>query len=152
MSANEVRTAVIQYLGAEPEVTIECTGAQSCMESSILVEFFLQQQATCSGGVIVLVGLGANRDELPIIDSALREVDIRGVFRYANCYPTALNLVASGRIDLSGLTRAHYKLEEAVEAFKRTQQADVMKPQDVAMDNVVLQSLGSHVVGAMQND
>ncbi|EYC16297.1 hypothetical protein Y032_0034g2912 [Ancylostoma ceylanicum] len=119
MSANEVRTAVIQYLGAEPEVTIECTGAQSCMESSIL--------ATCSGGVIVLVGLGANRDELPIIDSALREVDIRGVFRYANCYPTALNLVASGRIDLSGLTRAHYKLEEAVEAFKRTQQADVMK-------------------------
>ncbi|KIH54604.1 hypothetical protein ANCDUO_15249 [Ancylostoma duodenale] len=74
-----------------------------------------------------MVGLGAPRAELPIIDSAIREVDIRGVFRYANCYPTALNLVASGRIDLSGLTRAHYKLEETLEAFKRAQQADVIK-------------------------
>ncbi|KIH46117.1 putative L-iditol 2-dehydrogenase [Ancylostoma duodenale] len=119
MSANEVRAAVIECLGGEPEVTIECTGAQSCLESSILT--------TRSGGVIVMVGLGDPRVELPIIDSAIREVDIRGVFRYANCYLTALSLVASGNIDLSGLTRAHYKLEEAVEAFKRTQQADVMK-------------------------
>ncbi|KIH60871.1 hypothetical protein ANCDUO_08864 [Ancylostoma duodenale] len=119
MSANEVRAAVNECLGGEPEVTIECTGAQSCLESSILT--------TRSGGVIVMVGLGDPRVELPIIDSAIREVDIRGVFRYANCYPTALSLVASGKIDLSGLTRAHYKLEDAVEAFKRTQQADVMK-------------------------
>ncbi|KAL6743457.1 hypothetical protein Aduo_016496 [Ancylostoma duodenale] len=119
MSVVDVRSAVIQSLGGEPEVTIECTGAQSCMESSILT--------TRSGGVIVMVGLGAPRAELPIIDSAIREVDIRGVFRYANCYPTALNLVASGRIDLSGLTRAHYKLEETLEAFKRAQQADVIK-------------------------
>ncbi|RCN49264.1 oxidoreductase, zinc-binding dehydrogenase family protein, partial [Ancylostoma caninum] len=119
MSVNEVRTAVIECLRGEPEVTIECTGAQSCLESSILT--------TRSGGVIVLVGLGSPRAELPIVDPTLREVDIIGVFRYANCYPIALNLVASGRVDLSGLTRAHYKLEEAVEAFKRTQQADVMK-------------------------
>ncbi|RCN49263.1 hypothetical protein ANCCAN_04678 [Ancylostoma caninum] len=119
MSVNEVRAAVIEHLGGEPDVTIECTGAQSSLESAILT--------TRSGGVIVMVGLGGPRAVLPIIDSALREVDIRGVFRYANCYPTALSLVASGKIDLSGLTRAHYKLEEAVEAFKRTQQADVVK-------------------------
>ncbi|KAK6758988.1 hypothetical protein RB195_016297 [Necator americanus] len=119
MSVEQIRGEIIKSLGVEPEVTIECTGAQSCMESSILT--------TRSGGVIVTIGLGAPRADLPIIDSAIREVDIRGVFRYANCYPTALNLVASGRIDLSGLTRAHYKLEETMEAFKRAQKADVIK-------------------------
>ncbi|KHJ80467.1 L-iditol 2-dehydrogenase domain protein [Oesophagostomum dentatum] len=119
MPVDVVRTEIIKCLGGSPEATIECTGAQSSMESSILT--------TRSGGVIVMVGLGAPRVELPIIDSALREVDIRGVFRYANCYPTALNLVASGRVDLSGLTRAHYKLEETLEAFKRAQKADVIK-------------------------
>lgn len=42
-------------------------------------------------------------------------------------YPTALELVATRRIDLSGLTRATYTLEETIEAFKRTQKADVVK-------------------------
>lgn len=42
-------------------------------------------------------------------------------------YPTALELVATKRLDLSGLTRAHYTLEETLEAFKRTQKADVVK-------------------------
>ena len=41
-------------------------------------------QATKSGGVLLVVGLGAPTNELPIIDAAIREVDIRGVFRYAN--------------------------------------------------------------------
>ncbi|CAJ0606899.1 unnamed protein product [Cylicocyclus nassatus] len=119
MSILDVQNAVLDCLQCEPDATIECTGAQACMESSILI--------THSGGVIVMVGLGAPRNDLPIIDSCLREVDIRGVFRYANCYPTALNLIASRRIDLTGLTKAHYKLKEAEEAFRRAQMVDVIK-------------------------
>ncbi|PIO60671.1 hypothetical protein TELCIR_17827 [Teladorsagia circumcincta] len=42
-------------------------------------------------------------------------------------YPTALNLVASRKIDLTGLTRAHYSLEDTLDAFKRAQKADVIK-------------------------
>ncbi|KHJ88580.1 hypothetical protein OESDEN_11624 [Oesophagostomum dentatum] len=119
MTPEEVRNAVVKALGQEPEITIECTGAQSCLESGILT--------TRPGGVMVLVGLGEPATEIPIIEAALREIDIRGVFRYANCYPIALNLVASGRIDLSGLTRAHYELEDVHKAFERAQKGDVIK-------------------------
>lgn len=118
-SAAEVREAVIKSLDCEPDVTVECTGAQSSMESSIL--------STRPGGVIAMVGLRAARVELPLIDAALREVDIRGVFRYLNCYPIALSLLASGKLDLSGITRAHYTLEQSAEAFERSQNGDVMK-------------------------
>ncbi|PIO61016.1 L-iditol 2-dehydrogenase family protein [Teladorsagia circumcincta] len=118
-SPAEVREAVIEALGTEPDVALECTGAQSSIESAILT--------TRSGGVVVLVGLGAARIELPVVEAAVREVDLRGVFRYVNCYPTALNLVASRKIDLTGLTRAHYSLEDTLDAFKRAQKADVIK-------------------------
>ncbi|KHJ77271.1 D-xylulose reductase domain protein [Oesophagostomum dentatum] len=76
MTPVEIRDAVVKSLGQEPEVTIECTGAQPCLESAIL--------ATRPGGVLVMVGLGAPRIELPIVEAALREIDIRGVFRYAS--------------------------------------------------------------------
>nr|CDJ81398.1 Alcohol dehydrogenase GroES and Alcohol dehydrogenase domain containing protein [Haemonchus contortus] len=118
-SPAQVREEVISALGTEPDVTLECTGAQPSIESAIL--------CTRSGGVVVLVGLGASRIELPVVEAAVREVDLRGVFRYVNCYPTALNLVASQTIDLSGLTRAHYTLEDTLNAFKRAQKADVIK-------------------------
>ena len=37
MMPEEVHDAVVKTLGHEPEVTIECTGAQSCLESGIRV-------------------------------------------------------------------------------------------------------------------
>jgi len=101
---------VEEILGSMPNITIECSGAESSIKLAIL--------ATESGGCVLLVGLGPPEVKVPMVNAACREVDIRGVFRYANCYADALALVASGSIDVKKLITHNYKLEETLEAFE----------------------------------
>jgi len=92
------------------DVTIECTGAESSLKLAI--------SGTKSGGVAVVVGMGPATVNIPIVDALVREVDIRGIFRYVNCYPKALALVASGKVDVKRLITHHFKLEETLQAFE----------------------------------
>jgi len=73
------------------------------------------------GGKIVLVGMGHPVQTLPISEAALKEVDLIGVFRYANQYPKAIELISERHSILSGITKlvtARYPLEHAKEAFE----------------------------------
>ncbi|XP_057307172.1 sorbitol dehydrogenase-like [Hydractinia symbiolongicarpus] len=94
----------------DPDRTIECTGAESSIQTGIY--------ATKSGGVLVIVGMGKSEITLPIVNALVREVDVRGIFRYANCYPTALELVASGKVDVKPLITHRFKLEQSHDAFE----------------------------------
>ena len=60
------------------DVTFECTGQESCVQTSIY--------ATKAGGKVMLVGMGTPVQTLPVSAAALREVDLLGVFRYAATY------------------------------------------------------------------
>lgn len=61
--------------------------------------------------------MGAPEPKLPIVDGLIREVDIRGVFRYCNDYPAALALVSSGKVDVKKLITHHFDITETAEAF-----------------------------------
>jgi L-iditol 2-dehydrogenase len=50
-------------------------------------------QITRPGGKVLLIGMGNPIQTLPISAAALREVDLLGVFRYANTYPTGIDIL-----------------------------------------------------------
>ncbi|XP_033633795.1 sorbitol dehydrogenase-like [Asterias rubens] len=106
----EMARRVEEALGCKPDVSVECSGAEPSIQTGIY--------ATKSGGVLVLVGLGPPTVNIPIVNAAVREVDIRGIFRYANCYPLALEMIASGKVDAKPLITHHFPLEKTLDAFE----------------------------------
>lgn len=69
------------------DVTFECTGKEVSMHTSLY--------ATRSGGKVIMVGMGTPIQTLPLSVAHLREIDILGIFRYANTYATGIRLLAS---------------------------------------------------------
>ncbi|XP_068197809.1 sorbitol dehydrogenase-like isoform X2 [Antennarius striatus] len=108
-SPQQLAKTVEDMMGAKPHITIECTGVESCIQTAIY--------GTRSGGVVALVGLSTNTVTIPLINAALREVDIRGVMRYCNTWPTAIAMLASGKVNVKPLVTHRFPLEEAIQAF-----------------------------------
>ncbi|CAM1511275.1 Fc.00g087880.m01.CDS01 [Cosmosporella sp. VM-42] len=69
------------------DITFECTGKETCMHTSLY--------ATKPGGKVIMVGMGTPIQTLPLSAAHLREVDILGIFRYANTYSTGIRLLGS---------------------------------------------------------
>jgi L-iditol 2-dehydrogenase len=71
------------------------------------------------GGRIVWVGL-AGEDIFPmsVLQAIDKEVDIMGIFRYANVYPYAIQLVSTGRINVDPLVTHHFSLDNVKEALE----------------------------------
>jgi L-iditol 2-dehydrogenase len=60
--------------GEGAECSLECTGIESSFRTAIM--------ATREAGTCCLVGVGKNDQTIPVNNFAMREVDIRGLFRY----------------------------------------------------------------------
>jgi threonine dehydrogenase-like Zn-dependent dehydrogenase len=59
----------------------------------------------------------------PITTACIRDLTIRGSIRYTTgCYPTAVDLVASGKIDVKRLITDRYDFEKAEDAFELVRQ------------------------------
>lgn len=66
----------------------------------------------------MLIGMGTRNVMLPLSTAALREVDIQGSFRYANAYPAALELLASGKLkNIDKLVTHRFSLKDTKRAF-----------------------------------
>ncbi|RVD72219.1 NAD(P)-dependent alcohol dehydrogenase [Mesorhizobium sp. M4A.F.Ca.ET.029.04.2.1] len=82
------------------------------------------------GGAVVLVGLPVEPVSLDVPAAISKEARIETVFRYANIFDRALQLIASGKVDLKPLITGTYDFLDSIKAFER---AAAGKPQDVKL-------------------
>ncbi len=95
--------------GTEVDAYVDCSGVPAAIATGVL--------SVRPAGTVVLVGMGSDEVTLPMSRIQNREVSVTGTFRYANTWPTAIDLVASGRVDLDGLVTAHVDLEHVEDAL-----------------------------------
>lgn len=95
--------------GVEVDAFIDCSGVPVAIQSGV--------RSVKPGGTAVLVGMGAEDITLPVSYLQTREIELTGTFRYANTWPTAIALAASGRVDLDGLVTAHVDLDHVEDAL-----------------------------------
>jgi L-iditol 2-dehydrogenase len=121
LGASEVvdaRSASVLDLPRPPQVLLECSGFLPAIGDGI--------RALDRAGRAVLVGMGGDEVPLPLSVVQERELELTGTFRYANTWPTAIDLVTSGRVDLDRLVTGTYDLadaEQALTASRRDQSA-----------------------------
>jgi L-iditol 2-dehydrogenase len=101
--------AVIEDLPSRPDVLLECSGHPSAAAGGI--------RALDRGGRAVLVGMGPDELALPLPVVQERELEVTATFRYANTWPTAIALVASGRVAVDGLVTGTYRLDQVEDAL-----------------------------------
>jgi L-iditol 2-dehydrogenase len=96
----------------EFDVFVDCSGAPQAIASGI--------RALRPGGRAVLVGMGPADITLPFARIQQRELTVTGTFRYANTWPTAIALAASGQVKLDPMITGRYGLAEAEQALAGT--------------------------------
>jgi D-xylulose reductase len=102
------------------DVVFECSGAApALLDVANLAR---------PGGAAVLVGMPVDPAPMDIVGLQAKELRIETVFRYANIYDRAINLIASGKVDLKPLISATFPFEKSIEAFDR---AVEQRPDDV---------------------
>jgi L-iditol 2-dehydrogenase len=72
--------------GEQYDVVFECTGVEACVQAAIY--------SAAPSGRLMIIGMGQPVQTTPLLAAALREVDIVGVFRYANTYPYGLDVLS----------------------------------------------------------
>lgn len=98
-------------LGDGADAIIDASGAEPSIQCSI--------HAVRNGGTYVQGGMGKPDITFPIMTMCIKEMTMKGSFRYGSGdYKLAVELVASGKVDVKKLISRTVKFEEAEEAFK----------------------------------
>jgi L-iditol 2-dehydrogenase len=105
----DVRERPADSLDPPPTILLECSGQPSAIADGI--------RALDRAGRAVLVGMGADEVALPLSVIQERELVLYGTFRYAGTWPTAIALVASGRVDLGRLITGTFRLDDTAAAL-----------------------------------
>ena len=97
--------------GIEADVLIECSGNERALGDGI--------HCVRPAGIAVVVGMGPNEEtSVPLSFIQTSEIMLTGTFRYANTYPTAIDLAATGKVDLDAMVTSRYGLPDTAEALQ----------------------------------
>lgn len=106
-------------IALKADAFIDASGAGPAITSGI--------RALRPGGRAVLVGMGLSSLELPVSHIQNNELILTGVFRYANTWPTAIALAASGQVDLDSMVTGTYPLAQTEAALQSTADPTTIK-------------------------
>lgn len=109
-------------LGDGADVVLECSGAEACVQLGVF--------AARRGGTFVQAGMGKEVVAFPITAVCIQGLTIKGSIRYlTGCYPAAIDLISSGKIDVKRLVTNRFKFEDAEKAFELVKEgrSDVFK-------------------------
>ena len=96
--------------GRGADVCIDCAGFTPTVDACLT--------AAKPAGTVIIVGLGADRvDGFNTSMMSVKELTVKSIFRYRNLYPTAINAIADGRIDVGTIVSHRFKFDDTIEAF-----------------------------------
>ncbi len=104
------------------DVVFEASGAPTAIKDIA--------NLVCPGGTCVMVGMPIEKVEIDLVALQAKEATLKTIFRYANVYDRAINLIASGKIDLKPLISETFMFADSVKAFERAAEA---RPTDVKL-------------------
>ena len=102
------------------DIVFECSGAAAAYPTALA--------AIRPGGCLVLVGMSVKHVPFDIVSAQAKEIRIETIFRYANMYDRAINLIASGKVNLKPLISKTFDFGDSVAAFERAVEA---RPTDI---------------------
>jgi len=93
------------------DVVIEAAGSVPALQQAF--------EIVKTGGRILLVGIYPTMEfQVPLGNVVIKELDVRGVWRYANVFPTAIKHVLDGKIDVKSLITHRFPLNEILRGFE----------------------------------
>lgn len=123
VSPEENARTLLEAAGLPPtgaDAVIDASGAEPSIQTSLHV--------VRAGGTYVQGGMGRADITFPIMALCIKEVTAKGSFRYGSGdYKLAIQLVASGQIDVRRLVSEVVRFDQAEEAFKKVKEGQVIK-------------------------
>lgn len=102
------------------DAVIDASGAEPSIQTSL--------HTVKMGGTYVQGGMGKADINFPIMALCLKEVTARGSFRYGpGDYHLAVDLVATGKVDVKKLVTGVVPFDKAEEAFKKVKEGEAIK-------------------------
>ena len=124
--ARHQRQIFLVHAGWGADVVFECSGHPSAYADLWKIG--------APGNRTVLVGIPVDPVPVDVTEVQARETTIESVFRYANVYQRAIDLVAAGKIDLTPFITQTFDMDHAVDAFDRVAEG---RPGDVKIQITV---------------